>query len=138
MPTLPEVAVRRTCPVREGRRGGRRSARLRVPVLVFVVVAGAVLGGCGSSGPSPAEQAARQAFLAEVYTDDPSVGTYRSDTQLVLLGSAACDGFASGVSFQDLADHMALSDGSLPTADLGAVITAAAEHLCPAYASRVR
>ena len=78
-----------------------------------------------------------QAFLYAVHRQDPTVNQRRSDTELLRLGSAACAGFASGVSFFSLADTMAVNDGGLPTSDLGTVITAAAEDLCSRYRARV-
>jgi hypothetical protein len=82
---------------------------------------------------------ADQSFLSSVHLADPNVGTYRSDVQLSRLGHAACDGFRSGVSFQQLADRLVLLEGSkpLPSADLGAVIDAAVSAYCPQFHSRV-
>jgi Protein of unknown function (DUF732) len=105
-----------------------------VAVVAVVVLA---LGACGSSGPSPAVKAERQAYLSQVLDEDSSLGQLRTDTQLVNLGDAACSGFGAGESYPVLADRMSLSDGNLSTADLGAVITAAAQDLCPKYSSLV-
>jgi hypothetical protein len=82
---------------------------------------------------------ADSAFISSVLDAAPDIGTYRSDTQLIRLGHAACDGFASGVSYEQLADQLTLQEGSnpLPSEDLGAVITAAVESLCPKYLSQV-
>ncbi len=98
----------------------------------------ALLAGCGSAASARVAPPAQRAFLSEVHDSSADIGRYRSDTQLVQLGGAACDGFASGVSFQALADRLALEVGSLPTSDLGTVILAAADHLCPAYRSKVQ
>ncbi len=103
--------------------------------LALALVGAAAVGGCGSSASAPT--AAQTAFLAAVHEQVPAIHQLRSDPQLLRLGSAACAGFASGVSFFSLADTMAVNDGQLPTADLGSVIEAAAEHLCPRYRSRV-
>jgi hypothetical protein len=92
--------------------------------------------GCGGSGSAGAAQA-DQAFLVAVHQQDPTVNQLRSDTQLLRLGSAACAGFAAGVSFFSLADTMAVNDGDLPPAVLGTVIKTAGERLCPRYRSRV-
>lgn len=107
--------------------------------MVFVgLLAAVVAAGCGS-GSSAATRAADSAYLSEVHDSAPEIGSYRSDTQLVRLGHAACDGFASGASYVELADRLALVEGSkrLPSQDLGAVITAAADNYCPKYRSRV-
>jgi hypothetical protein len=74
-----------------------------------------------------------------VHLADPNVTTYRSDVQLTRLGHAACDGFKSGASFQQLADRLVLLEGSnpLPPADLGAVIDAAVSSYCPEFHDRV-
>lgn len=116
----------------------------RRPTLVGVLFGGAMFGGamalgcgCGATGGTPGPSAAQQAFLAAVHAEDPTVGQLRSDPQLLRLGSAACAGFASGASFFSLADTMAVGDGGLPSTDLGTVIKAAAEQLCPLYRSRV-
>lgn len=94
--------------------------------------------GCsqGSNGSSPH---ADSAFLSEVHESAPDIGTARSDTQLIRLGHAACDGFSAGASYEQLADRLVLQEGSntLPTADLGAVITAAADNYCPKYRDQV-
>lgn len=95
-------------------------------------------GGCGS-GPSPATQQQNQQFVDSVVSAAPDVGHYRSDTQLIRLGRAACEGFASGVSYQQLADRLAVTEGSnpLPPEDLGAVINAAVQAFCPKYQNLV-
>jgi hypothetical protein len=102
-----------------------------------MVAVGLACGACGSSAPSARQEAAQRAFLAAVIDEIPAVTALRTETQLLRLGSAACAGFSSGVSFETLADTLAVNDGALPTVDLGTVITAAAEHLCPSYRSRV-
>ena len=105
-------------------------------MLVGVMLA--AVPACSGSGGS-ASSATDQAYLAEVHGAAPGIGAERSDTQLLRLGHAACDGFAAGASYQQLADRLALEEGSraLPTEDLGAVITAAADNFCPRYRSRV-
>lgn len=96
--------------------------------LVFAVWA----AGCGSGGQS---SAADLAFLSEVHGAAADIGQYRSDSQLVRLGHAVCDDFAAGASYQEVADRLTIEAGSgtLPSADLGAVITAAADQYCPRY-----
>jgi hypothetical protein len=100
--------------------------------------AGLAVAGCGGGGGS-ATSAADQSFLSEVHLAAPDVGTYRSDVQLTRLGRAACDGFRSGASYEQLADRLVLLEGSnpIPTADLGAVINAAVDVYCPQYRSRI-
>lgn len=103
-----------------------------------VLLASVVLAACGS-GSSSANRAADGSYLSEVHNAAPDIGTYRSDTQLIRLGHAACDGFSAGASYVELADRLALQEGSgaLPSEDLGAVITAAADNYCPKYRDRV-
>jgi hypothetical protein len=103
---------------------------------VILVSAPACSSTSSSLSPgSPSDQA----YLGEVHSAVPGIGTLRSDTQLVRLGHAACDGFAAGASFQELADRLVVEEGSksLPSEDLGAVITAAADNFCPQYRGRV-
>ena len=92
--------------------------------------------GCSSGVPSGA---ADKAFLGTVHVEAPDIGTYRSDVALVRLGHAACDGFRSGASYEELADRMSLEEGRhpLPSQDLGVVISAAANSYCPQFVSRV-
>jgi hypothetical protein len=96
------------------------------------------LAGCGGRD-SPVTLAANQAFLAQVHVAAPDIGNYRSDVQLERLGHAACDGFRSGASYEELADRLALLEGShpLPAADLGAVIDAAVGAFCTQYRSMI-
>jgi hypothetical protein len=108
--------------------------------MTVVMAAGltATLSSCGSSHKQASAQA-DQTFLSAVHVAAPDVGAYRTDVQLTRLGHAACDGFRSGASFQQLADRLVLLEGSnpLPTADLGAVIDSAVTAYCPQFHSRV-
>ena len=107
---------------------------------ILAVVAAATLvplaAGCSSGVPNGA---ADRSVLGTVHVEAPDVGTYRSDVSLVRLGHAACDGFRSGASYEELADRMSLEEGSkpLPSQDLGVVISAAVNSYCPQYVSRV-
>jgi hypothetical protein len=96
------------------------------------------LGSCGSTH-SQASAQATQDFLSAVHVAAPDVGAYRTDVQLTRLGHAACDGFRSGASYQQLADRLVLLEGSnpLPSADLGAVINSAVTSFCPQFHSQV-
>lgn len=113
-----------------------------MPAHRWVALAGWVLlvavPACSPS-PSAPDSPSDQAYLGEVHSAVPGIATLRSDTQLVRLGHAACDGFAAGASFQQLADRLSVEEGSrsLPSEDLGAVITAAADSFCPKYRDRV-
>ena len=109
--------------------------------LIFSAAAALVAGiglvaGCSSGGQN---SAADQAFLGEVHGSALDIGTYRSDSQLILLGQAVCDKFQAGVSYEAVADQLGIAPGAdtLPTADLGTVITAAADQLCPQYKGKV-
>jgi hypothetical protein len=76
-----------------------------------------------------------QAFLNEVHGQAPDISSYRTGSQLLSLGQAICTDFESGASAQEVADRIPLYEGSpaLPPSDLGAVMTAAADQLCPRY-----
>jgi hypothetical protein len=106
-----------------------------------VVAASAVLAlaGCSRANPT-ATDTANRAFLSEVQVAAPNIGSYRSDVQLERLGHAACDGFRSGASYEELADRLPLLEGSnpLPSADLGAVINAAVDAYCIQYRSLIQ
>ena len=90
-------------------------------------------GACGSGGTKTS--AADQAYLAEVRDSVPDISSVRSDTQLVRLGRVVCDDFRARASYEEVADRLSTEAGSnsLPAADLGAVITAAADNYCPQY-----
>ena len=95
-----------------------------------------LVAACSSGVPNgPADQS----FLGTVHAQASDVGRYRTDVALVRLGHAACDGFRSGASYEELADRMALEEGRnpLPSQDLGVVISAAVDNYCPQYRSRV-
>ena len=96
-----------------------------------------IVGGCHSGTAAPGS--ADQAYLAEVHGDAPDIGSVRSDTQLVRLGHVVCDDFRAKASYEQVADRLSIEAGSraLPSADLGAVITAAADNYCPQYRSLV-
>jgi hypothetical protein len=97
------------------------------------MVVAAMAGGCssGGGGPSPVDQA----FLSDVRSNAPDIGQFRSPTDLVRLGHVVCNDFAAHASYEQVADRLSVESGSssLPTADLGAVIIAAADHYCPQY-----
>lgn len=102
---------------------------------MVLAAVGCATAGCAGSTPTAASRAADQAFLGQVRSTAPDIGSYRNDVSVIRLGHAACDGFRGGVSFQQLADRLGLLQGShpVPSADLGAVITAAAGTYCPQY-----
>lgn len=77
--------------------------------------------------------------MQSVQAAAPDVSSYRTATQLIRLGEAACAGFESGVSYQQLADRLILTEGPnpLPSEDLGVVITSAVKTFCPKYEGRV-
>ena len=117
---------------------GRGAIRRRLAAGLLALAVGTAWTGCGS-GASASASAADASFLASVHDNAPDIASYRSDVSLVRLGHAACDGFRAGVSYQQLADRLALLQGrhAVPTADLGAVITAAVASYCPQYQSLV-
>ena len=98
-----------------------------------------VLSLASCSGASGASSAADQSFVAAVHLIAPDIGSFRSDTQLIRLGHAACDAFRAGAGYQEIADRMGLLEGShpLPSQDLGAVVTSAVDAYCPQFHSQV-
>ena len=102
---------------------------------MVVILAAVTAMGCGSTNKAKDAQA-NLAFLSAVHGNAPDIGTYRSDTQLVELGNAVCEDLSSGVSSQQVADRIETVDANnpLPTEDLGAVMAAAGQALCPKYA----
>jgi len=107
------------------------------------IAAAAALGlsllGCGAARSEATRQKDEQ-FVQSVQSAAPDVESFRNATQLVRLGEAACAGFDSGVSYQQLADRLVVTEGPnpLPTEDLGAVITAAVRTFCPKYDGLVK
>ncbi|HEX4865973.1 MAG TPA: DUF732 domain-containing protein [Acidimicrobiales bacterium] len=95
------------------------------------------LAACG--GASGANSVADQSFVASAHLNAPDIGSFRSDTQLIRLGHAACDAFRAGASYQEIADRMGLLEGRnpLPSQDLGAVVTSAVNAYCPQFRSQV-
>lgn len=96
----------------------------------------ASLSGCG--GGAPLNPAMAKNFLASVYTQAPDIGSYRTSTQLLSLGQTVCGDLRAGASVQQLADRLPLTEGSvaLPPSDLGLVISAAVQDLCPQYKAK--
>lgn len=113
----------------------RGAAAWRVAALAVaaLAVAAALLAGC-SGGPSAR---ATQAYLALVHQLSPDVGSYAGSTQLIHVGHAVCDDFSSGASAQQVADRVgsAGAGAALPSEDLGSVMRAAVETLCPRYSN---
>lgn len=95
------------------------------------------LSSCG--GASVANSAADQSFVAAVHLSAPDIGSFRSDTQLIRVGHAACDAFRAGAGYQEIADRMGLLEGRnpLPSQDLGAVVTSAVNAYCPQFRAKV-
>ena len=92
-----------------------------------------IIAGChsGTAAPSSTDLA----YLAEVHNGSPNIGAVKSDTQLIRLGHVVCDDFRAKASYEEVADRLSIEAGSnaLPSADLGAVITAAADTYCPQF-----
>ncbi len=101
-------------------------------------MAASLVGACGSGSPA-GDPAADQAYLSEIINAVPDINSVRSNTQLIRLGHAVCDDFRANASYQEVADRLSIEAGSdqLSPADLGAVITAAADNYCPQYRSLV-
>jgi hypothetical protein len=83
--------------------------------------------------------AADSSFIGSVHVGAPDIASYRSDTELIRMGHAACDDFQSGASYQEIADRLTIQEGShaLPSQDLGVVISSAVEAYCPRFVSDV-
>ncbi|MGC8628439.1 MAG: DUF732 domain-containing protein [Acidimicrobiales bacterium] len=98
-----------------------------------VIALALLVTACGSSSTLTAEK--EQAFLDEVHGAAPDIAGYRSNSQLVSLGEAVCTDFQSGATVQQVADRVPLYEGqpALPSDDLGAVMAAAVDQLCPKY-----
>lgn len=116
--------------MRRRRRGGG------APAVVALVLTGLAAAGCGASASASGADAS---FLSAVHANAPDIAQYRSDAALERLGHAACDGFAAGASYEQLADRLALQQGghAVPSADLGAVVAAAVASYCPRYQGQV-
>ena len=109
--------------------------RLVAAVLIGAMLAGcATLTGCGSSRSTTSPKA-DQAFLNSVYSQAPDIGSYRSGSQLLSLGQVVCSDLESGASVQEVGDRVPIDEGNvaLPPGDLGIVISAAVDQLCPAF-----
>lgn len=108
-------------------------------VTAGLLVLGGTAAGCGSSKPSTATRAQEQAYLNSVHETAADVNNYRTNTDLVRLGHAVCDDLRSGASYGTIADRLGTTQGAstLPSEDLGAVITSAARVFCPQYADKV-
>jgi Protein of unknown function (DUF732) len=102
--------------------------------LVAATLLAFVLAGCGAERTT-ASPKADQAFLNSVYSEAPDIGSYRSGSQLVSLGQVVCGDLESGASVQEVGDRVPLVEGnvSLPPGDLGVVIAAAVNQLCPRF-----
>jgi hypothetical protein len=107
---------------------------------VLVATAGlAALSATACHSHTATNDASDQQFLSAVFVAAPNIGTYRTNTELIRIGHAACDGFRSHASYEQLADRLTLQQGNnpLPSEDLGAVITSAVEAFCPQFDSQV-
>jgi hypothetical protein len=115
-----------------------RSPSRLIVLLGCLVSCAWTAAGCASSEPG-ASTATDAQYLAAVDLAAPGISTYRTDSELIRMGHAACDGFGSGVSYEELADRLSLDEGAnpLPSEDLGAVITSAVTAYCPKFLSEV-
>ena len=87
---------------------------------------------------APATRAADQHFVDGVHESATDIGRYRSDSQLLKLGHATCDGFRADANLQQIASLLESGAGpSLPPEDVGAVMSTAVTGLCPSYAGRI-
>jgi hypothetical protein len=124
--------AQRSCAVR-ARAPGRTITSVRLGRAGAVIALALFVTACGS--PSPLATERDQAFLNEVHGAAPDIAGYRSNSQLVSLGEAVCTDFQSGATVQQVADRIPLYEGqpALPSDDLGAVMAAAVDQLCPKY-----
>ena len=114
-----------------------RSKGSPVRLLVAAGLALVLSGACGAHSAS--NGAADSQFLSAVHDAAPNIGSFRTDTELIRIGHAACDGFSSHATYEQLADRLTLEEGNnpLPSEDLGAVITSAVEAFCPQFDDQV-
>jgi hypothetical protein len=107
--------------------------------LLLAAAGVAALSAAGCHSHTATNSVADQQFLSAVHDAAPNIGTYRNDTELIRIGHAACDGFSSHASYEQLADRLALQEGSnpLPSEDLGTVITSAVQAFCPQFDGQV-
>jgi hypothetical protein len=104
----------------------------RMPVAAALLVT-VSLAGCGSHAST--SRGADQAFVNSVYSQAPDIGGYRTGSQLLSLGQAICADLESGATVEEVGDRIPLLEGSspLPPDDLGVVIAAAVNELCPKF-----
>jgi hypothetical protein len=82
--------------------------------------------------------AAERRFVEGVHQSTTDVGRFRTDSQLVKLGHATCDDLRAHAGLQQIADILeATGSPSLPPGEVGAIMSAAEDDLCPAYAGRL-
>jgi hypothetical protein len=113
-------------------------SRHKGALLIIGSTMGLLAAACGG-GHAASNDAADRQFLGAVHDAAPNIGSYRSDTQLIRIGHAACDGFRAHASYEQLADRLTLEEGAnpLPSEDLGTVITSAVEAFCPQFDDQV-
>jgi Protein of unknown function (DUF732) len=113
-------------------------SRPRAALFLIGFTVSLLAAACGG-GHAASNDAADGQFLGAVHDAAPNIGTYRTDTQLIRIGHAACDGFRSHASYEQLADRLTLEEGAnpLPSEDLGTVITSAVEAFCPQFDDQV-
>lgn len=111
----------------------------RLSANLTLALAFLALPGCGSVLGSGGSSHQNSQYLSRLRDTDPEITHYRSPSQLVALGHAACEEMQSGVSYLEVADRMAGEESppTLPSQDLGAVISSAARVFCPKYSSQV-
>jgi Protein of unknown function (DUF732) len=109
------------------------------PVRLLVALGLALVLGSACGAHAASDSAADSQFLSAVHDAAPNIGSFRTDTELIRIGHAACDGFSSHATYEQLADRLTLEEGNhpLPSEDLGAVITSAVEAFCPQFDSQV-
>lgn len=97
---------------------------------LFIAV---TVAGCASHATTSPK--ADQAFIDSVYSQAPDIGNYRTGPQLLSLGQAICADLDSGATVEQVGDRVPLLEGSvlLPPDDLGVVISAAVNELCPKF-----
>jgi Protein of unknown function (DUF732) len=103
---------------------------LPIAGMAGLLLCGLLVAACGATAESKVTQ---QDFLAVLHQQAPDVGGYRTDSQAVALGQAVCNDLAAGVTVSEISSR--LRSSTLPSPDLGAVMSAASQVLCPKYAS---
>jgi len=103
-----------------------------------IAIAAAMMTACAGGQKSAARRAAELRYVDGVHAQATDIRQYLSDSKLVRLGNAVCDGFRARGGIEQIADLMERTNGrNLSPGDLGAIISNSVKNLCPAYSGRL-